>query len=74
MTPKVHQIIDMLLASYNEGKDRKPLDLVLYRFFNEQLLKVHRIMKTRHSHLLVVAHKGSGVASLTRIASYVQNA
>ena len=71
MTEQVQQIIDTYVLKYNEGKDRRPLDLVLYRFFNEQLIKIHRIMKTRHSHMLIVAHKGSGVSSLSRIAAYV---
>ena len=50
------------------------LDLVLYRYFNEQFLKIHRVVKQLHGHALVIAHKGSGVAALSRLAAYVQNA
>ena len=49
------QVIEQHILKYNEGGTRRPLSLVLYRYFNEQLLKMHRIMKIRHSHLLVVA-------------------
>ena len=74
VSEQVSIIIEMYILKYNESKDRVRLDLVLYRYFNEQLLKIHRVVKQLGGHALIIAHKGSGVAALTRIAAYVQNA
>lgn len=69
---RLQECCEDALNQYNAMSD-KPMELVLFAFAIEHLLRVSRILKTPGGHAMLVGVGGSGRQSLTKLASKISD-
>lgn len=61
------------LSDYNEVNKRQRINVVLFEFLVEFLIKIYRIIKMPFSHAILIGIEGSGKRSLSHLATYLAN-
>lgn len=61
------------LFDYNELNKKKKINIALFEFLVEFLIKVYRIIKLPFSHGIIIGVEGSGKSSLCQLASFIAN-
>mmetsp|Transcript_21854 Transcript_21854/g.21017 ORF Transcript_21854/g.21017 Transcript_21854/m.21017 type:complete len:278 (+) Transcript_21854:1578-2411(+) len=62
-----------LLNEYNEANKRTKMNIFIFDFLTEFLMKIHRLIKQPYSHGIAIGIEGSGKHSLTKLACFMAN-
>ena len=61
------------LSEYNEINKRQKINIVLFEFLVEFLIKVHRLIKQPFSHGILIGIEGSGKHQISMMACFLAN-
>ncbi len=67
---KINLSITTSLNNYNMNTE-KPMDIVLFKYVLEHILKINRIKNQPKGHCLLIGTTGSGRTSFATISAYV---
>jgi dynein heavy chain len=64
--------VEGFLAEYNVSS-KVPMDLVIFEFLVDHILKISRMLKQTNGHGLLIGMEGMGRSSATKLAAFVSN-
>ncbi|KRX05785.1 P-loop containing nucleoside triphosphate hydrolase [Pseudocohnilembus persalinus] len=70
--PSLYDRLNYFVEDYNQNTKR-PMNLVLFEFAVDHILKLTRILRTQQGHGLLIGLGGSGRQSMTLIAAHIRD-
>lgn len=67
---EINVLLQQYLSEYN-ASHRDKINIVVFDYISEQLIKIHRILIAPYSNLFLVGIAGVGKNTLTRLATYI---
>ena len=71
-TKKLEMVLDSFLDDYNTNS-KKPMNLVLFEFAIDHILRILRILKMAQGHAVLIGLGGTGRQSLTKLVSFIRD-
>ena len=67
----LYKRLNEFVSIYNSKNKTAPMDVVFFDYFVAHILRVCRVLRQPHGHMVLIGHGGSGKQTVCQLASYI---